>query len=146
MLGSDVARFSRAIAEDRLAAALELYRGDLMPGFHLADCGQFQDWVDGRRMELRREAGAAAWTLAEMLERDGHGTIAGKWARRASEFSQDDERMVRRALTMLERLGDRAGALHMFDDFARRLRREHNASPSAETVAVITRIREGVGG
>jgi serine/threonine-protein kinase len=141
LVHTDVAAFTTAIANDRLAGALELYRGDLMPGFHLSECWTFQQWLDARRDELRREAGAAAWALAQTLERDGQLTSAGQWARRASQFTRDDERMVRRALTMLERLGDRAGAFQLFEDFSRWLRTEHNASPSAETVALVTRMR-----
>jgi serine/threonine-protein kinase len=137
----DVVAFTRAIADDRLAAALELYRGDLMPGFFLDECTQFQDWVDGRRIELRRDAGAAAWTLAQMLEGNGQLTVAGKWARRAAEFSRDDERMIRRAMTMLERLSDRSGALHVYDEFVKWLRREREASPAPETDALAARIR-----
>ena len=49
--------------------------------------------------------------------------------------------MLRRALTMLDRLGDRAGALRVYDDFASRLRKEFDAEPSDETRTLIARIR-----
>jgi serine/threonine-protein kinase len=42
---------------------------------------------------------------------------------------------------MLERVGDRAGALRLFDEFARRLKVDFDADPSAETLAVVARLR-----
>lgn len=98
-------------------------------------------WLDARRDHLRREAGAAVWALAQRLESDAEFTGAGQIARRAVHFSWDDERMLRRALEMLERLGDRSGALRLYDEFARRMRTEYDASPSTETVALVQRLR-----
>ena len=42
---------------------------------------------------------------------------------------------------MLDRLGDRAGALHAYDEFARRLRNDLDAAPSHETIALAARLR-----
>ena len=60
-------------------------------------------------------------------------SLARTYGQHPSGGAPDDERVLRRALTMLDRLGDRAGALRTYDDFARRLRREFDADPSAET-------------
>jgi DNA-binding SARP family transcriptional activator len=143
MLDTDVAAFANAIAQQQLARALELYRGELMPGFHLAGCAEFERWLDGRRNEIRREAAAVASALAQRLESDAAFTLAGKAARRAAQLSWDDERILRRALTMLERLGDRSGALRMYEEFCQRMRNEYDAAPSPETVALVTRLRAG---
>ena len=37
-------------------AALELYRGELMPGFHLAGCAEFGSWLDGERSSVAQHA------------------------------------------------------------------------------------------
>lgn len=138
---SDVGEFLEAIGRNHLARALELYRGDFMPGFHLSGCAEFGRWLDGRRDHLRREAGAAAWVLAQRLEADDELTEAGHVVRRAVQFSWDDERMVRRALEMMERLGDRSGGLQLYSDFCARLRADYGAKPSAETIALGERLR-----
>jgi DNA-binding SARP family transcriptional activator len=143
LLETDVDAFAHAIAKQQLARALELYRGELMPAFHLSGCAEFERWLDGRRNEIRRDAAAAALVLAQRLESDAAFTLAGKAARRAAELSWDDERIVRRALTMLERLGDRSGALRMYEEFSRRMRTEYDAAPSPETVALANRLRAG---
>lgn len=140
-LTSDVAAFTRAVAAGHLVAALELWRGELMPGFHLGDCAEMERRLDNRRSELREEAAAAAWALAERLEKDKQFTQAATWARRVPRFAPDNERVLRRALSMLDRLGDRAGALRVYDEFARRLHKEFEAEPSAETLALVVRIR-----
>jgi serine/threonine-protein kinase len=141
LFSSDVADFTRAIANGQLVSALEFWKGDPMPGFHVSDCAELGHRFDDARAELRQEAGAAAWALAKRLEETNEPSQAARWARRVPRFAQDDERVLRRALTMLDRLGDRAGALRVYDEFARRLKAEFDAEPSTETIALVTKIR-----
>jgi DNA-binding SARP family transcriptional activator len=42
---------------------------------------------------------------------------------------------------MLDRLGDRAGAVKLYEDFAARLRADLDIEPSAETVTLVNAIR-----
>jgi DNA-binding SARP family transcriptional activator len=140
-LRSDVGEFTAALANSQLAHALELYAGDLMPGFHLSGCAEFERWLDGRRDHFRREAGAAAWALAQRLEADSDLSLAGQVVRRAVEFAWDDERMLRRAIEMLARLGDKSGGLSLYSEFCRRLRADFDAEPSPETSALAERLR-----
>jgi hypothetical protein len=63
-LWCDAAAFGQAEEAGRLAQALELYAGDLLPGFHLAECAEFGRWLDDTRQELRERAAGAAWALA----------------------------------------------------------------------------------
>ena len=142
-LWCDAAVFNALADSGRLAQALELYRGDLMPGFHLPGCGEFGMWLEDQRMAAVERAAAASWALAERLEEDKSFSLAGNWARRAVRYSWSDERVLRRAMKMLERLGDRAGALQLFDSVARRLRSELEAEPSPETVALAATMRAG---
>ena len=46
-------------------------------------------------------------------------------------------------MIMLDRLGDRAGALQVYDEFAKRLRLQMDAVPSAETAALAEALRSG---
>jgi DNA-binding SARP family transcriptional activator len=137
----DAVEFRGDIDAGRLARAMERYRGDLMPGFHLNDCAEFERWLDGERTELRERAGAASLALAQMFEKDEALTTATRWARRAARFSWDDERTLRRALSLLERAGDRSGALQLYDEFAARLKADFNAEPSPETAALVQQLR-----
>jgi serine/threonine-protein kinase len=140
-LRCDVVEFTSSVEAGRLARALELYRGDLMPGFFLSDCVEFERWLEDERTIARERAAAASWALAVALESDHQFTAAGSWARRAVHHASTDERVLRRAVQMLERLGNRAGAVKLYEDFAARLRADLNVEPSAETRALVNAIR-----
>src|SRR2546428_14059641 len=77
----------------------------------------------------------------EESEARGDLTAAGIWARRALKLAPHDEAQLRRLLTLLDQLGDRAGALRAYDGFARRLAAEFEAQPAAETEALLAAIR-----
>lgn len=137
----DAAELAAAAANGRMLRVVELYRDELMPGFHLAGCLEFERWLDAERSVARERAAAASWGLARTLESQSQLTDAGRMARRAVRYSWDDERVLRRTLTMLARIGDRAGALQLYDEFAERMRQELNADPSPETTALADSLR-----
>jgi eukaryotic-like serine/threonine-protein kinase len=138
---TDVAAFQAALEDVRLEAALELYRGDLLPSFYVPDAPGFEDWLERERARLRSQAAKAARDLAERHEAGRHLTLAVASARRAVELSNGDERPLRRLIELLDRLGDRAGALRAFEEFAKRLAAELEVEPAAETLALVQRIR-----
>jgi DNA-binding SARP family transcriptional activator len=142
-LWCDAAEFIALTDMGRTADALELYRGELLPGFHLSECGEFDRWLEEQRTGLRHRAAAAAWGLAKDLEIDSQYTEAGVWARRAAGYVWTDERKLRHALQMLDRVGDRAGALRLYEDFVYRLRTELDAQPSPETASLVATLRSG---
>lgn len=138
----DVEDLRVAADAGRMLRVDELYQGELMEGFHLAGCGEFQRWLDQERVEAKERAAAAAWGMACTLEHDKRYTDAGRAARKAVRYSWDDERVLRRTLTMLARIGDHAGALRLYDEFAARMRSELDADPSPETVALARSLRQ----
>jgi DNA-binding SARP family transcriptional activator len=138
----DVAAFHEAVESARHDEALFLYRGDLLQGFFAPGAGGFEKWLERERAVLRRAAMRSARSLAEARDQAGNLTTAISWARRAVELSHADEPSLRHLLDLLDRLGDRAGALQAYDSFARWLRDDLGASPSAETSALADRIRQ----
>ena len=140
-LGCDAVEFRAAVAKGHLGRALELYRGDLMPGFYLSGCVEFERWVEDERTATREQAAAASWAMAVAFEGDDRLTAAGLWARRAVRHAWNDERVLRHAMVLLNRLGDRAGAIKLYDEFATRLRADLEVDPSSETTALATSIR-----
>ena len=143
-LTSDAVALREAMERGRLAKAVELYeKGDLMPGFYLAECAAFEQWLEDQRKNLHELAINACLELAKLLEANASGTKAGQYARKAVRLGGHNERILRRCLILLDRLGDRAGALEVYDDFAKRLRVELNALPSEETQALAAALRSG---
>jgi DNA-binding SARP family transcriptional activator len=57
------------------------------------------------------------------------------------ELSPDDEAAVRRLMRILDRRGDRAGALSVYEAFRLRLAAEYGAVPSPETEGLLGSIR-----
>ena len=141
-LRCDVAAFHRAIAHGRWGDAVALYRGELLPGFFIPDAPQFDEWMERERDRLRHTALSAAAKQTAELERIGELTAAVDVARRALELAPDDERTVRTLMALLERIGERAAALHVYDRFARLLATEFDAEPATDTRALAERLRQ----
>jgi DNA-binding SARP family transcriptional activator/tetratricopeptide (TPR) repeat protein/TolB-like protein len=137
----DVWAFDAAVDQGRPADALALYRGELLAGFHISAAPDFERWLDEERSRVRRRAAEAGWALAAARERDGDAAGAAAAARRAAALAPTDETAVRRLLLLLERVGDRAAAVRAYEAFAWKLEEEYELEPSAETQAMVARIR-----
>jgi DNA-binding SARP family transcriptional activator/TolB-like protein len=137
----DAVVFEERLAANKVVEALELYRGDILPGFFLDEVPMFDRWLENERNRLRSLAAAAARRAAETCESGSNFTEAVNWARRAVELTDNDERAVRGLIELLERVGDRAGALQVYDDFVARLARELEVEPSTETRLLADRLR-----
>ncbi len=132
-LWCDAVAFEEALAAERRADALELYRGEFLAGFFVPDASpELDEWIASERGRFRSMATAAARALAAQEEAAGDAAGAAHWARRAVTLAPDDEQGVRALLGLLRRLGDRTGALRAYDDFARRLKEQFDIEPSAE--------------
>ena len=140
----DAPEFERLLAEGRRPEALELYRGDLLTGLYISGAPEFERWLELERARLRTQAAAAAWAHASEAEARGEDMTALHGARRALLLSPDDEGAVRRMIGLLDRVGDRAGALHVYEEFTRQLAEDYAAEPSAETKALIEEVRQRV--
>ncbi|HEX6965476.1 MAG TPA: BTAD domain-containing putative transcriptional regulator [Gemmatimonadaceae bacterium] len=140
-LWCDAVAFEQALLNRDAARALDLYRGDLLPAFFVDGAPEFERWLDEQRIHFRHRARRAAWSLAESAERRGELGAATEWARRSIALSPNDETALQDLLRLLDRIGDRAGALHAYQSFTARLAEEFDAQPSAETQRLIAAIR-----
>jgi len=117
----DVVDFERSIESGHLTEALDLYRGHLLEGFFISDAPEFEHWLETERARLQEAASGAARTLVEQCQAGGDLTAAARWARRAARLAPLDEGLLRLLIGLLDRLGDRAGAVMAYEDFAKRL-------------------------
>ena len=141
-LRCDAVDLERALESGDPERALALYRGPFLDGLHVEGAStEFQEWLDRRREALRRAAATAAALLVERGEREGRMAQAAAWARRSLDLLPDDEAALRRLLTLLDRAGDRPGAVHAYEEFAQRMARELDMEPSPETRALAASIR-----
>jgi len=138
----DAVTFERACDAGRLSEAMQLYRGDFLDGFYVAGgSAELERWIEGERIRLRQLAARAAAELSQHAEREGNLAQAVEAARQGVALDPDDEKGLARLIALLDRSGDRAGALSTFETFRRRLEKEYDATPSPETAARIQAIR-----
>ena len=137
----DAAEFNAAFAAGDWETAMRLYRGELLPGFHIGGAAGFEEWLERERARLRESASRAAWKLAEREEEAGRIASATSWARRGVELDPFREVAFRRFLSLLDRTGDRAGAAHAYARFADEMSAELDVVPSPETQQLIDAIR-----
>jgi serine/threonine-protein kinase len=138
----DVAAFEQACKAGQPGQALQLYRGGFLEGcFVSGGSPELDRWIAAERTRLRQLAVRAAADLAERAEREGDLPSAVQAARQAIALDPDDESAIARLVALLDRCGDRAGALSAFETFRRRLQKEYDATPSPETDARMRAIR-----
>jgi DNA-binding SARP family transcriptional activator len=140
-LRCDVVQFEQALDHGAPETALDLYRGELAPGFLVSGLPDFERWMEAERGRLRDRALEAAIGLAEREEQDGRLDMATRWAARAALLAPYDERTAARHISLLDQVGDRAAALRAYEDLRRRLREDLEVDPSPETVALIDAVR-----
>ena len=137
----DVWAFEAAVDQGRPADALALYRGELLAGFHISAAPDFERWLDEERSRLRQRAGEAA----------------GRWRPRGSVTATLPARRRRHARRPPSLPPRRLRFVAWFScwsvsvtgrapcaptrHFAWRLQGEYELEPSAETQALVARIR-----
>lgn len=142
VLRCDAVDLEHLIASGQNAKGVELYKGDFCDGFHVADVApELEEWIARTRARLRNRAASAAWAESDAALSASDGERAVDLARTACAISPDPEIGWRRLMALQERVGDRDGALRTVDELTTRLRRELDTEPSAETVALASRIR-----
>lgn len=119
---------ARGLEGDRpaLLEAARLYRGDLLPGAE-------GDWLDGHRERLRGRAATVLAQLVERLERERAFGEAIGYARQLTHLNPFDEQAWCALMRCHARRGERATALHLYQQCAAVLKRELGIQPGAAT-------------
>jgi DNA-binding SARP family transcriptional activator len=139
---SDVGEFEGAIRSGDLEAAVDLYRGPFMDGFHLQDGNEFEQWMGGERDRLRMAYEQALQTLAQGATDAGQGEVAARlWHRLVQEVPYD-ELTVLRAMEAAALAGHRVRAISYARRYEAYLRHELGAEPSAEVTRLAGKIKE----
>ncbi|MEZ4615809.1 MAG: BTAD domain-containing putative transcriptional regulator [Caldilineaceae bacterium] len=126
----DVEAFlSQRSAPDTLAAAVALYRADLLPNLD-------EEWLFFRREELRNYLLADLGQLVAHHQAQQEYATAAGYAQQLLQHDPLREEMVRTLMRLRYAQGDRAGALAEYQRFAQRLRHELAVAPMVETNAL----------
>jgi DNA-binding SARP family transcriptional activator/predicted ATPase len=142
---SDVAEFTKLLRQpiEQWSVAVELYRGDFLADFYLADSSAFEAWVASRRAALRRQALTALAKLTTLAIDQGIHEKAETYAHRQLEIDNLQEGAYRQLMTILNNSGRRGEALIQYEACRSLLQNELGVEPSAATVALYEAIRSG---
>ena len=131
-----------ALAEaEQWEPAAELIAGEFMEGFSVPGASEFEDWLASERELWRRRGVDVLVRGADALAQSGRTHEASALAGRALALDPASERGLGAALRCLSLLGDRSGALELYDRFEARLKEETGTDPGEDTRALVERIR-----
>jgi DNA-binding SARP family transcriptional activator/TolB-like protein len=138
----DAVALQQRVRDGQFPDALSLYRGDLLDGMYPEGVApEFQEWLDSQRRTMRELAARAAWETSRAEEARGDRGAAVAMARRARELDPDNEEGVRRLMELLDRRGDRGGALKVYAEWQARLLEDYGVEPDPETRKLANRVR-----
>lgn len=140
----DVDRLEKLASADQWEGAAELVAGEFLEGFAVPDASPFEDWLAAERELWRRRSIEVLVEAAEAVSRLGRPMESCELADRALAIEARSELALRAALRSRALLGDRAGALDLFDRFAAGMT-ELDVRPEEQTLALVERIRRGRG-
>jgi predicted ATPase/DNA-binding SARP family transcriptional activator len=145
-VSTDVDAFGRLLAQARqkedkpekaalLEQAVELYRGELLPGY-------YEDWAAGEQTRCALLYQESLLRLALMWEEAGRYTEGLAMAQRACAADPFAEEGYRAQMRLLLRLKKPSVALQLYESMEQLFRRELDARPSASTRQMAETIRQ----
>lgn len=139
-LWCDVVEFEAALDAGRTAQAVELYRGDVLEGFHVSAAPEFERWLDVERARLADRYVRAVEALAVEREtaRDFAGAVA--WWRRLSARDLYSSRLSLRLMRAMAAGGDPAAAVQHARLHETLLREDLNVAPDPQIGAFVRQL------
>ena len=137
----DVTAFEQAFACGDADAAVALYRGDLLDGFHIDAAPAFDEWMELRRARLAREFAAAIERLATGYAIEGKTAAAIECWRTLVARAPESGHAVLGLMRALEAAGDRAAALAFAERQRVILARDYRAPLDTAVRALVEQLR-----
>ena len=137
----DVADYLNALENDQLEQAVNLYLGDLLPGF-TCDSLPFEEWLRVERERLHRLAMDALFELTSRSLARADYRNTQSLAQRQLALEPWREEAHRQLMQALALLGERSAALARYETCRLVLEDELGVEPAAETEALAARIRD----
>ena len=127
----------------QMQAAVSLYAGDFLEGFHVPGAPQFDLWMTIERERLRQAMLNALLALADWhAEQQDYATSLDHLTRLLA-IEPASEAGHRQKMVVLARMGQRSTALQQYEACRRILSEELGVDPSPETMAIYELILSG---
>ncbi len=117
----------------QLVAAARLYRGDLLAGFYLAGCAEFEEWLLATQEQLRDEAITVLRTLVAIYLQRGETHLGIRYAKRLLAIDPLSEESHRQLMRLYLLAGRRTRALAQYEHLRNLLTHELGVEPLAES-------------
>lgn len=125
---------------ETLDQALELYKGDLLAGFHLPEATGFNEWLVVERERLRQSLGVGFRTLCDFYSDQMAWHKGLSAATRWLALDPLDEEVQRRLMEFLAGGGQVAAALRQYESLRSLLWNELEVTPEQATVDLAERL------
>ncbi len=123
--------------EERLVAAVNLFRGDLLEGFYLGDAPEFDDWLVAEREVVRDRIDALLERLTALQRQSGKLAAALETAQRRIRLEPLNEEAHRQVIELHLAGENRTAALEAFNTCAKLLQHELGLEPDAQTQSLL---------
>lgn len=144
-LWADTIAFRKACGEKDLRGAMDLYRGELLKGFHVSDIStEFDYWIEQERKRFHVLAIEGCTGLAEKCFNDGDIQSAGIFAKKAASLDPYSEALHTKLISFLDNIGDQPAAIYMYENFANLIRREFGDEPGIHLKTLEEEIKAGM--
>ncbi|MCB0208690.1 MAG: AAA family ATPase [Anaerolineae bacterium] len=140
----DLASFQSYLAQATigdLVRAVMLYRGEFMADLNLLDCPEFDIWLFGQRERYQQQVVQVLQKIIDHYLQRGEYAVANGFVDRLLVITPWREETHRQKMNILARIGQRSAALAQYEICRRMLAEEFEVEPSAETTALIERIK-----
>jgi TolB-like protein/DNA-binding SARP family transcriptional activator len=137
----DAVAFEEALEGGRLSEGLDLYRGDLLQGFHVSDAPEFDRWLDAERTRLADSYAQVVEAVGEERESIGDYEGAVRLWRRLASRDLYNSRVALRLMRALTAAGDPAGAIQHARVHETLLREDLDVAPVPEILALVRQLQ-----
>jgi serine/threonine-protein kinase len=139
----DTIEFEKMRASGDAEGAASLYAGRFLDGLALPNAVDFEHWEEVERDRLEHCYQDVLEQLAEQSTMQGACRRAVFWWRQRLARTPQSGRAVMHLMRALEKVGDRADALHVAEVHRLLLRREFDARPDPDVTALAAHLRHG---
>jgi diguanylate cyclase (GGDEF)-like protein len=127
----------------KLQTAVDLYRGDFMNEFYVADSRAFLEWIVFHREQYFRKLLSSLQSLSEYHQQARNYEEVYKYAWRQVSLAPLEEQAHRQLMLYLALNGRRTAAIEQYHTCRRILADELGVEPSQETTHLYERIKNG---
>src|SRR6266550_5622650 len=107
----DLWSFDDAIRARRWSAAVEVYKGTLLDGFHFGESRELEAWIDAERARVLLDYQTAMEFLADRSAKAGDHSQDVTWRRKLASSDPLSAGPTKKLMIALAAAGDRAGAV-----------------------------------